>query len=58
MPDTTSRYRQAKYRNLQAERGYVKLQIWVRPNDADFIKAFVRTRRKEERRIKGLEDAA
>ena len=58
MPDTTSRYRQAKYRKKQEERGYVKLQIWVMPIEADFIKAFVRTRRKEERRIKGLEDAA
>ena len=58
MQDTTSRYRQAKYRKKQEERGYVKLQIWVRPNDAEFIKAFVRTRRQEERRKQGMEDAA
>ena len=58
MPDTTSRYRQAKYRKKQEERGYVKLQIWVRPNEAEFIKGFVRGWRREQRAHEDREDAA
>ena len=34
--------RQATYRKRQAERGFVFVQVWARPHEAELIKGMVR----------------
>ena len=50
--------RQIRYRERQKKRGLVKIQLWVRPAEAEFIKGFVHGWRKEQRKLEKREDAA